>query len=327
MLNHKSKFKILNFTLSFLILIFTFLIFSPVFALTDTTGPKNASDLPLVTCGVGEGKSFKACTICDIWVLANRVVNFLFYLATPILVIVLIVGGFIYLTSGGNPKKTESAKSLLSSAIFGIIIALASWLIVSTVLKNLAKEGNEFILPWHSLPTCPAPIPPEDVDLKKLGELMRKGGEPPTTETGELGTEAQAKKFFIDAGIQISSTGDCSDQQNPKCTSLIGYPATSATKLINILQIYSHNNKTDVIITGGTEEGHSENGDHGIGKTGIDLTPAVKSKVNYQILVDYINIIPGASARCESSPDAQRKVRIISDCGAGTTHVHATIPR
>lgn len=291
---------------------------NPVFAQTP---PEDTSRfLPLVTCGVGDAKP---CTICDIWVLSDRVVNFAFFLATPILIIVLIVGGFIYLTSGGNPKKTEQAKSLLTSAIVGIIIALAAWLIVSTILKNLAKEGNEFMLPWDKMPTCPIPIAPTEVDLSKLPGPTRPGVQVPTTPTGEFGTEEQARAFFIHGGIEIRSTGNCASQQTSTCTSLIGYPTTSAVKLLSFLQSLEYG----VIITGGTEVGHAENGDHGIGKSGIDLKPTSSARARYEDLRDKIKITLGGTARCESSKNSRGQVRIIEDCGEGTSHVHATIPR
>lgn len=324
MKNQKHRLKIKNKFLIYSIfnLCFLFLIFYLLSSVTFAQTPENTRDfLPLVTCGVGEDA--KPCKICDIWVLANRVVNFILFLAAPILTIVLIASGFIYLTSGGNPKKTEQAKSLLTSAIFGIIISLAAWLIVSTILKTLVKE--ELVPPWTRISTndCPDPLKPPDVDIKKLQELIKKGGTVPTTEGGEFGTEAQAQAFFTHAGIQIVSTGNCSDQQKPECTSLVGYPVTSATKLINLVEVMS----VGVRITGGTEVGHSESGDHGIGKTGIDLKPVNPTQTNYKFIRDQIRVVLGGTAHCESSKDAQGKVSIIPDCGRGTSHVHATIPR
>lgn len=45
------------------------------------------------------------------------------------LLIYLIYGGFMYMTSGGNPKQTEQAKSILATALTGfIIIFFAYWI-------------------------------------------------------------------------------------------------------------------------------------------------------------------------------------------------------
>ncbi len=46
------------------------------------------------------------------------------------LFIMLIVGGFKYITSGGNPKSLESAKKTLTSAILGMILVASAYLIL-----------------------------------------------------------------------------------------------------------------------------------------------------------------------------------------------------
>lgn len=276
----------------------------------------------LVPCGYEGGPT---CNICHIWVLANKVVNFLlFNLAAPILIIVLVVGGFIYLTSAGNQKKLDQAKGLLTSAIFGIIIALAAFLIVDTILKTLVKQN--FSWPsWETInaDSCPKPIEPTEVDLSNLPGPTKPEIQLPTTPTGEFGTEDQARAFFIHGEIEIRSTGNCSSQLTSTCTSLVGYPVTSATKLLRLLQSLGYG----TAITGGTEVGHSENGDHGIGKTGIDLKPTNPSSAKYIEIRDKIRVSLGGTARCESSRDAQGKVRIIENCVEDTSHIHATIPR
>lgn len=53
----------------------------------------------------------------------------LFVLAGLILFIMFIWGGFDLLTSGGDPKKAESAKGKITNAIIGfIIVFIAFWL-------------------------------------------------------------------------------------------------------------------------------------------------------------------------------------------------------
>lgn len=47
-----------------------------------------------------------------------------------IAVIMILVGGFKWMTAGGNEEKIESAKKLLTAAIVGLIIVLLAWAIV-----------------------------------------------------------------------------------------------------------------------------------------------------------------------------------------------------
>jgi hypothetical protein len=47
-----------------------------------------------------------------------------------------IVGGFKYLTSGGDPKKAAAASSTLTMSIIGLVGVIVSWLIL-LFIKNL----------------------------------------------------------------------------------------------------------------------------------------------------------------------------------------------
>jgi len=48
-------------------------------------------------------------------------------------VIMLIVAGVLFVTSGGSPEKVNSAKKALSYAVVGIIVSLAATAIANTV--------------------------------------------------------------------------------------------------------------------------------------------------------------------------------------------------
>ncbi|KKQ52948.1 hypothetical protein A2865_02465 [Candidatus Woesebacteria bacterium RIFCSPHIGHO2_01_FULL_39_17] len=51
-------------------------------------------------------------------------------LAGIALFIMLLVGGFKFITSGGDPKSLESAKNTLTHAIGGIVLVALSYLIL-----------------------------------------------------------------------------------------------------------------------------------------------------------------------------------------------------
>ena len=76
----------------------------------------------------------------------SRLVPYIFFLAGFILLLYLIIGGYQYMTSGGDPKATASARQIITNAIAGfIIIFLAYWIvqIIARVL-NLAPILNMF---------------------------------------------------------------------------------------------------------------------------------------------------------------------------------------
>jgi hypothetical protein len=57
-------------------------------------------------------------------------------------VIMLLYGGFTWMTSGGNEDRASAAKKTISSGIIGIIIILSSFLIVNFVIQNVTIALN-----------------------------------------------------------------------------------------------------------------------------------------------------------------------------------------
>jgi len=55
-----------------------------------------------------------------------------------------IVGGFKYLTSGGDPKKTASASSTLGLAVIGVVGVIASWLILRFISGFTGVDVTQF---------------------------------------------------------------------------------------------------------------------------------------------------------------------------------------
>ena len=54
-------------------------------------------------------------------------------------VVFILYAGFLWMTSGGNEDKIDSAKKLISAAVVGLVIILASYAIASFVAGNLSK--------------------------------------------------------------------------------------------------------------------------------------------------------------------------------------------
>ena len=71
--------------------------------------------------------------------LVHNVVITLLYIVGAAAVIMLIIGGFLYVISSGDSKRVESAKNTILYAIIGIVVALAAGLIVNWVFGQFAK--------------------------------------------------------------------------------------------------------------------------------------------------------------------------------------------
>ncbi len=65
-------------------------------------------------------------------------------IASTLAIVMVAVGGVIWLTSAGNPQKIGQAKSYITSAIIGIVLLFGSYLILSTINADLVNlEGIE----------------------------------------------------------------------------------------------------------------------------------------------------------------------------------------
>ena len=52
-------------------------------------------------------------------------------------VIVIVMGGVGYMTSGGDPGKTKKAKDTILYGVIGLIIVALAFVIVNFVIKNI----------------------------------------------------------------------------------------------------------------------------------------------------------------------------------------------
>lgn len=70
-----------------------------------------------------------------------NVTNFALGFLGLLAIIIIIYGGFLYLTAGGEPDKAEKGKKSVMYAIIGIVLILGSFAIVNTVLQ--APGGDD----------------------------------------------------------------------------------------------------------------------------------------------------------------------------------------
>jgi len=65
--------------------------------------------------------------------LVENVANFVVSLIAVIAILVIVVAGIMYITSRGDENRVQGAKKALISGIVGLIVALLSFAIVSTI--------------------------------------------------------------------------------------------------------------------------------------------------------------------------------------------------
>ncbi len=67
----------------------------------------------------------------------QQITNVLLFLLGAISVIMLVVGGFKFVTSGGSPEQVKSAKNTIMYSIVGVVVAIVAYAVVDWVIRQL----------------------------------------------------------------------------------------------------------------------------------------------------------------------------------------------
>ena len=72
-----------------------------------------------------------------------NILNLVLGLLALIAVIMIIIGGFTWLTAAGNEEKVDKAKKIISAAVIGLIIVLLAWAIVIFVARTTSNVTQD----------------------------------------------------------------------------------------------------------------------------------------------------------------------------------------
>ncbi|OIO18944.1 MAG: hypothetical protein COY69_02040 [Candidatus Magasanikbacteria bacterium CG_4_10_14_0_8_um_filter_32_14] len=78
----------------------------------------------------------------DLRVTAVKVINIALSLLGIIAVVVVLIGGFKWMTSGGDDTKVGDARKWIFSGIIGLAIILSAWAIAKFAINNLGSATN-----------------------------------------------------------------------------------------------------------------------------------------------------------------------------------------
>jgi lysylphosphatidylglycerol synthetase-like protein (DUF2156 family) len=118
--------------LIFSLLILTALLILPYFVFADTAAPSNAAIKNLNAAALGNG-GYQGISLADT---IGTVIRAALSLLGVIFIILIIVGGFVWMTAEGNEQKVEKAQNYIRRALIGLIITLSAWAIWSFILQK-----------------------------------------------------------------------------------------------------------------------------------------------------------------------------------------------
>jgi hypothetical protein len=90
------------------------------------------------------------CDCGDLVQLASNILNTGIYIAIVLSAILFAWAGFQYLTNAANAEGKGHAKELIKNVIIGLVVILAAWLIVNTLMETLqVKLQGTFVARSH----------------------------------------------------------------------------------------------------------------------------------------------------------------------------------
>lgn len=115
--------KILNF-----IIIFS-LFLTPSLSLAG-----NLTDAPIITNIVAIDSGYETDEDADLNSIVGTVINAFLAILGTIFIALIVYGGYLWMTGMGNADKIERSRGLITAAVIGLIITLASYAISFYVL-------------------------------------------------------------------------------------------------------------------------------------------------------------------------------------------------
>ena len=121
-----------------LVLIMNVFVFSPV--VTQATGICGSNNTLI------QDSRTKLCVnpaerrnLADI---ITKVIDYLLLFAALIAILFIVLGGYKYITSGGNAEQAKGGRETVVNAVIGLSIIILAYVIVSVVNNTLAPETS-----------------------------------------------------------------------------------------------------------------------------------------------------------------------------------------
>lgn len=97
--------------------------------------------------------SGEGCSTCHFAVLANTIIKWFIGIFFLLIAALAVIAGIRLVTSGGNLGAKDAAKKSFTNAIIGLLIIMAAWILVDTIMRGLLQnEGTiEGWGPWSQI--------------------------------------------------------------------------------------------------------------------------------------------------------------------------------
>ncbi len=157
--------------------------------------------------------------------------------------VMITYGGIMYATTDAIGQK-EEGRQVINNALLGLLLVLSSWVILYTINPDMIKFDLTLKRP----------------DIQPVRSVVP--GVPMTQD--EIDRSETVRRRLGSGGVE-PYMGPCTQGQTEFCVNLNGLPGYAIDALINLNNACG---RCGVLITGGTEGGHTE---HGVDAPVVDL--------------------------------------------------------
>ena len=113
----------------------------------------------------------------------QNIAQYIIYFAGLAFFFMFIKGGFTYITSGGDPKKTAKATSVLTTSAIGLVGVIVSFLIIKLIGNFTGVNTTNFSVPNNSSESSSVIDPGVAPDPSEI----HLGGDEPGNNSGSIG--------------------------------------------------------------------------------------------------------------------------------------------
>lgn len=141
------KFSVSNYSFYFVLLSLLFTVLAPAFPAKAQQQQQNC-DFGVFEARLPGITSEKICDLIGpnktpLITYINAAVSFVTGLIVVVGIISVLVGGYFYMTAGGSAERVGMAKTIIGSALAGIVIAMVGWLILNTISPQFTSQVQE----------------------------------------------------------------------------------------------------------------------------------------------------------------------------------------
>lgn len=166
------------------------------------------------------------CTLCDGLVVASNIIYDLFIAATIAAALMIIAGGVVLMTAGASEKNVSTGKAMMLNAVMGLVIALAAWLAMNTLLGFMTGNPK---LPWAKISCSETNITPPPIATQNNATSTNNNN----NQTDNLTLAVNSLTRMIASGCQTQApvcaeknAANNSDQNLPKINLEAAYTFT-----------------------------------------------------------------------------------------------------